>query len=157
MSEPGERGRVASVVANCWVIRVGARASIVALDVAETEHRQHCRYRCQESFGASKTSLRRCTSVSNRLVEDRIARRAGEPAPSDLNRAEPYRARCAPGDEQGRDRLKPKTSTDHAVPATPRSSIPPTSARGRARSWRDRAITARDCLSGCPGGERMRP
>lgn len=63
MSEPGERGRVASVVANCWVIRVGARASIVALDVAETEHRQHCRCRRSSLLLDEAQHSRRATSV----------------------------------------------------------------------------------------------
>ena len=52
-----ERGGVESVVANGCDIRVGAPASIVALDVVETQRRQRCRCRGSSLLLAGRTAL----------------------------------------------------------------------------------------------------
>ena len=72
MSEPGERGGVESVVANGCVVRAGVRASIVALDVVETERRQHCRCRRSSLLlaGTAVLSARDVGARNPRRIQD---------------------------------------------------------------------------------------
>jgi hypothetical protein len=60
------------VVANRCVIRVGARACIVALDVVETERRQHCRCRGSSLVLAGRAALsaRDVGATNPRRIQD---------------------------------------------------------------------------------------